>query len=404
MLNSFLVHVPRNSRWWRWLVQLADWCRQWPWIYPRGIEASARKWLTRSQNRTEWYASLRGDWYQEANPGGLSIHPPPAELPAVARRHFRQVATLRYPPSAVFHFAGASLVSNEGLVLTRDNRVLAEFSHYFNTRTLRAAIRSRPFPLVKTHVARVDESVGLLAAPQGWNYYHWIFDVLPRLGLLDQWRGVIEKYAIPDRLSAAQIESLRLLGVSESQLLRLQPDTRLRCERLYAPSLPGSEGCYPPWSLAYLRSTFLPHAVRTPGRGPLIYIVRGPAAQRPILNETELIACLERRGFSPVRLETYGFLEQVAIFRDAQVVVAAHGAGLANLVFSSRTALLELFSADYLRPDCYFTLARQAAHPYDCWVDQSPAGAGRPWGAISVPLDVIESKVTQLRTLVERGP
>jgi hypothetical protein len=78
------------------------------------------------------------------------------------------------------------------------------------------------------------------------------------------------------------------------------------------------------------------------------------------------------------------------------LIVAAHGAGLANLAFANHTGVLELFSADYPRADCYFTLCCQAGHPYDCWLDPAKAGSARPWGGIVVDLDAVENKVDRL--------
>ena len=84
----------------------------------------------------------------------------------------------------------------------------------------------------------------------------------------------------------------------------------------------------------------------------------------------------------------------MAIFRDARCVVAAHGAALANLVFATPgTAVLELFSPDYLRPDCYFTLSRRQDLAYDLWLDDVPAGRRQPWGAIVTDLAAIEQKI-----------
>ena len=58
--------------------------------------------------------------------------------------------------------------------------------------------------------------------------------------------------------------------------------------------------------------------------------------------------------------------------------------------------MLELFSADYTRADCYFTLSRQLGHAYDCWVDTRTAEPGQPWGAIKVDLDATERKLDGL--------
>lgn len=373
---------------------LIDLWRQWPWIWPRGVERSAVEWIRRAQERAGWYAGLRGNWHEPLHPGGVLTSPPPSNLPEVARRQFHEVATRRYPDAGVFHFSGASLVGDAGLIVSPDNRVFAEFHHQFTRRP--QALGSRPFGLLNLAPRRFAPPVALLAAPEARNHYHWLFDVLPRVHLLQRWREVIEWYAVPAGLNAVQLESLRLLGITPDRLLPLAPATRLRCQHLYVPSLPGSEGSYPPWTREFLQAAFLPQATAISGAGPRIYVRRGASAPRPVLNEPAVIARLEARGFRAVALEQHTLLEQVAIFRDAQMVVAAHGAGLANLAFSRRAALLELFSREYLRPDCYFTLVRQAGLPYDCWVDERTAGPGRPWGAITVDLDVLERKLDEL--------
>jgi capsular polysaccharide biosynthesis protein len=242
---------------------------------------------------------------------------------------------------------------------------------------------------------RVDPATALLAAPQGWNHYHWVFDVLPRVHLLARWRPVIEQYLVPANLSAVQLESLRHLGINEEQLVRLEPQTRLRCQRLYVPSLPGSEGCSPPWAVGFLREAFTGAAAHTPGHGPRLYVRRGGGAQRPVLNEPELIARLQRRGFQAIDPTEMGFLEQVAAFRDATLVVGAHGAGLANLVFSRSGSVLELLPAEYARTDCYFTLSCQRGLNYDAWIAPR-TGAAAPWGAINADLDEIDRRITRL--------
>ena len=163
------------------------------------------------------------------------MHAHPAGLSDEVRTFFDQVASRRYPDASMCFFSGAHLFSNEGMVLTRDNRVLAEYYHQFGTRPLAKVVRSRPFGFTSAHVRRIDEAIGLLAAPQGWNYYHWLFDVLPRWHLLERWRGVIGKYAVPAGLSTVQLDSLRLLGVERSQLLMLSENQRLRCQHLYVP-------------------------------------------------------------------------------------------------------------------------------------------------------------------------
>ena len=52
------------------------------------------------------------------------------------------------------------------------------------------------------------------------------------------------------------------------------------------------------------------------------------------LTDSELLQeGLKKKGFATVYLEDFTFEEQIALFHDAEVIIAIHGAGLSNLVF-----------------------------------------------------------------------
>jgi capsular polysaccharide biosynthesis protein len=70
-----------------------------------------------------------------------------------------------------------------------------------------------------------------------------------------------------------------------------------------------------------------------------------------VLNEEALIGMLQQYGFQTVLLSKLSFAEQVALFASAKIIVAAHGAGLANLSFCNEgTHLIEIFSEHYIKP------------------------------------------------------
>ena len=81
------------------------------------------------------------------------------------------------------------------------------------------------------------------------------------------------------------------------------------------------------------------------------------------MNEAEILELLQAYGFIEVRLEELAFTDQVRLFRDADVVVAPHGSGLANLVFCAPGArVIELFPAAVL--DFYFRLSQAVGLDY----------------------------------------
>jgi len=67
-----------------------------------------------------------------------------------------------------------------------------------------------------------------------------------------------------------------------------------------------------------------------------IYITRKHAEKRRVANEAELEGFLAARGFQTVALEQFSLAEQIRLFSEARTVVAPHGGGLTNMIFSSR--------------------------------------------------------------------
>jgi prepilin-type processing-associated H-X9-DG protein len=113
---------------------------------------------------------------------------------------------------------------------------------------------------------------------------------------------------------------------------------------------------YPEWTIELLRRRILGRTGRT-GRGiRRLYVSRAGAGHRRVTNEPEIVTLLEGHGFEPVLLEKLPFRDQVSLFRDAEIVVAPHGGGLANLVFcDSGTRVIELFPAANI--DLYYRLS-----------------------------------------------
>ena len=76
-----------------------------------------------------------------------------------------------------------------------------------------------------------------------------------------------------------------------------------------------------------------------------LYVTRDGATTRRLLNEDELVATLDTEfGFEPVRNEALSLAEQAALYRNAEIVLGPHGAGLTNIVFAQRPrALIELY-------------------------------------------------------------
>ena len=205
--------------------------------------------------------------------------------------------------------------------------------------------------------------VGTIAAG---NPFHWFIEALPRLfSLADVPEPVT--LLMPDSLTAARQAQLTACLPPHVTLRNVPAGTRLRLERFVLPSYLTTlwDFAYPPYEhLAFVRDRLLAAngAAAAPPGHERLYISRAGARVRRVANEEDVVAALQPFGFHAVRLEELPFAEQVHLFRAAEMVVAPHGAGLANVLFAPPLTVVEL--ASRVVSPVYFFLSLALGHDY----------------------------------------
>lgn len=86
-----------------------------------------------------------------------------------------------------------------------------------------------------------------------------------------------------------------------------------------------------------------------------IFLNRNPQSYRSLKNNNEVCSILKDRGFTEIITDKMTLEEQIETFQSAQNIVAIHGAGLVNLLFSfpNKVNLLEIFSKKHILPGYY---------------------------------------------------
>ncbi len=325
----------------------------------------------------------RGDTFVELDPESqVELLQDPAELgdgPRIfgALRAFAQSATF------VATLADCRLYGRGVAVVGADDRLIAEGSVHIGGLPSDHAIRGRgwlPRPV------ELSGTTAVLSAPAGNTYYHWLFDVLPRISLLRR-AGIdlasIDRFAVSSIARPFQRETLVRLGVDVTRVVATDTVRHARCERMILPSYPGVSGLPPATSCRFLRESL---GVRSPEGPERVYVSRQRARTRRIENGDDLERVLASAGFVTVYPEDLSLAEQAKLFRTARFIVGPHGSGLSNLVFSEPgAAVLEIFPPDQVGQSHYRVLAAQAGVRHSALVGEAGRGA-RAKGDFVVPL------------------
>ena len=257
-----------------------------------------------------------------------------------------------------------------GVVVSPDHRLLADVS--WANHDLPDTTVSQPLchpAMYKLHLPPIQHIPGRVAIMNSlWpdNYYHWMFDILPRFEFLHRSGLVPDRYVINTN-TPFQKESLQILSIPSHQILSPTKDTYIEADELIVPSLPGPVfgGGQSPQLRAceYLRKTFL-QKERTQKPRRALYITRNDAKERRVINEAEILEEILEYGFEVISLSNMPLVQQVELFSEAKIIVGSHGSGLANAVFCQPGSVLIEFMPERRQVDFFEKLARLVGMEY----------------------------------------
>jgi len=264
------------------------------------------------------------------------------------------------PEAAITILENAKVISSSGIIISKEKVLITDFSRKFGVPILKRQLKSWSFNMIEHPYTKVA-----IVTTEGANtYYHWLFDILPRIFLLEKsgLMNEIESFVFPELMYDFQRESLLKIGFPLEKILEIKPNEYIEAKEMILPSLPSKLGTVNKWALDFLRSRLGEHSSKNDVNK--IYISRKNANQRRLLNEDEIINFLRVEGYLIVFAEDLSFEQQITIFANANVVISPHGSGLSNIIFCSPgTKVIELFYGEFIVP-CFWLIAQQLKLEY----------------------------------------
>ncbi|MBT9611017.1 MAG: glycosyltransferase family 61 protein [Aquabacterium sp.] len=202
------------------------------------------------------------------------------------------------------------------------------------------------------------------------NYAHWLTEVLPRIALYV--RSALSAdvpLIIDDGLHPNLYESLAIVVGSKRRVYKLPQDRRVHVQQLdvvtptgyvpYAARPPKraghSHGIFSAEALWAVRDAckhLMPPVNQTARKR--IYVRRN-SGLRKLVNDQQISETLTKAGFTVIAPEELSFSEQVRLFSQAELVIGATGAAMANLMFCPPGSRVHVLMAQHEdMPYCYW--------------------------------------------------
>ncbi len=281
-----------------------------------------------------------------------------------------------FSPQGVFVLPRASVLSDNGWIFTRRGRIAVGTTTYITDPQWMPRLHLPPLRIGATRLR--GRTLSLLSSWAAMNFYHMLMEALPRIDLVLRagWRWEDFDHVLLPAFSTPTIERLLLeTGLPREKVLALAPHTwdYLRTDELVCTTFPGACAAVSPPSVDYLRRLYASATmnVRLPASAQPArrVFIRRRSNIRPLRNEHDLAELAVQHGFTVIDPSEIPNPEDV--FAAADVIVGAHGAALANLVFCKPgTHVLELLPSAQAFPH-YFTLAVVGGLSYGCLIGPS---------------------------------
>jgi len=192
------------------------------------------------------------------------------------------------------------------------------------------------------------------------NYWHWLYDVLPKINLCSKFVNLneVDFFLLPNLKRKFQKETLDCLNIPEYKRISSEKYRHIRAKELIITDHPvvttGNATKdiqnIPNWISLWLKEKFL-NTENTINKKNNVYIDRNDELSkelpvRSISNENEIKKYLLKKKFVIAKLHNIHFKEQVNLFHNAECIVGLHGGGFGNIAFCKPgTKIIELKSS-----------------------------------------------------------
>lgn len=315
------------------------------------------------------------DWIKENNGDAIwqeQSHDIPVKTPFVIARSYDPVETNVTSNAAYIGELKSALVfSKSNIVLTSDNFAIDDIgadprfgtfvSHEGDQAVLAQYKQSLLINPSAFQIKDIEIGIMLSGAASG-EFGHWVPEFLPKLQYCEHHPDFGRIPLIIDEdMPQSHFDYLDCVAPDHPRIT-LKAGSALKCQTLlYAPPTtffpmhlhahslsPFEIGPVSPQSYMFLKRKIEERFGTPTPKGRKIYLTRCDMSWSKLSNEAVVTEALRNRGFEIVKIENLTFKDQVELFQQAAIVVAAGGSALQNIIFSHPSTRLIVMTQENL--------------------------------------------------------
>ena len=196
----------------------------------------------------------------------------------------------------------------------------------------------------------------------GNNYFHFIFDIVPRIYISQKIiKQKIDLYYVSSP-KKWQIKIFEILGISKKKLIDSSKFKHIFADRIICIDHPWYNKGYfqnevkkiPKWIILINREIFLKGSknFKSPKK---IFLDRSTSKFNhcKVFNQYQLNKFIRKNNFGNYSPENLSHEKQISLFKNASIILGAHGAALTNIIFCKpNTKVIEIIPSDHPNKKC----------------------------------------------------
>ena len=212
----------------------------------------------------------------------------------------------------------------------------------------------------------------LVQGASGNNYWHWLFDLLPKIEILyiNKMIDRFDFFYIP-KIDNYIIDTLKIYGIRKKQLINsqkykhIEADTVSVLENIYLKS----GGFHKQFKniplniVKEIRNRLIKYKSRR-FNNKKIFIDRSDSKfnHYQFFENEKIIKNLKKKNFAIFKLSKLSIFDQISLFNSSRLILGLHGAGFANIIFcKKKTKIYEILKKKDSKRNAFKTLSNHSS-------------------------------------------